>query len=48
MIIPKARVSRDLGLHLNVLSLKNERVHRSRYRTRDEARFDILDYIKRF
>jgi putative transposase len=29
-------------------SLKSERVHRSRYRTRDEARSDIFDYIKRF
>ena len=29
-------------------SLKSERVHRSRYRTRDEARSDIFDYIERF
>jgi putative transposase len=29
-------------------SLKSERVHRSRYRTRDEARADIFDYIERF
>lgn len=31
-----------------LLSLKSERVHRSRYRTRDEARADIFDYIERF
>jgi putative transposase len=29
-------------------SMKSERVHRSRYRTRDEARSDIFDYIERF
>ena len=29
-------------------SLKSERVHRSRYRMRDEARSDIFDYIERF
>jgi putative transposase len=29
-------------------SFKSERVHRSRYRTRDEARSDIFDYIERF
>jgi putative transposase len=29
-------------------SLKSERVHRSRYRTRDEARADIFDYVERF
>jgi len=28
-------------------SLKSERVHRSRYRTRDEARADIFNYIER-
>jgi len=26
--------------------MKSERVHRSRYRTRDEARSDIFDYIE--
>ena len=29
-------------------SLKTERVHRRRYRTRDEARADLFDYIERF
>jgi putative transposase len=29
-------------------SLKTERVHRCRYRTRDEARADVFDYIERF
>jgi putative transposase len=29
-------------------SLKSERVHRSRYRTRDEARADIFNYIECF
>jgi putative transposase len=29
-------------------SLKSERVNRHRYRTRDEARSDIFDYIERF
>jgi len=29
-------------------TLKTERVHRRRYRTRDEARPDIFDYIERF
>ncbi len=29
-------------------TLKIERVYRSRYRTRDEARADIFDYIERF
>jgi putative transposase len=29
-------------------SMKSERVHRSRYRTRDDARSDIFDYIERF
>jgi len=29
-------------------SMKSERVHRCRYRTRDEARSDIFDYIERF
>ncbi len=29
-------------------SMKSERVYRSRYRTRDEARSDIFDYIERF
>ncbi len=29
-------------------TLKRERVNRSRYRTRDEARADIFDYIERF
>lgn len=28
--------------------LKNERVYRRRYRTRDDARADIFDYIERF
>ncbi|WP_139173244.1 IS3 family transposase, partial [Marinobacter mobilis] len=28
--------------------LKRERVHRRRYRTLDEARADIFDYIERF
>ena len=28
--------------------LKRERVNRRRYRTRDEARADIFDYIERF
>ena len=29
-------------------SLKVERVDRKRYRTRDEARADVFDYIERF
>ena len=29
-------------------SLKIERVHRKRYRTRDEARADLFDYVERF
>ena len=29
-------------------SLKRERVHRVRYRTRDQARADIFDYIEVF
>jgi putative transposase len=29
-------------------TLKLERVHRQRYKTRDEARADIFDYIERF
>jgi putative transposase len=29
-------------------SMKSERVNRNRYRTRDEARSDIFDYIERF
>jgi putative transposase len=29
-------------------TLKIERVFRSRYKTRDEARADIFDYIERF
>ena len=29
-------------------SMKSERVNRHRYRTRDEARSDIFDYIERF
>ncbi len=29
-------------------TLKIERVHRQRYRTRDQARADIFDYIERF
>ena len=29
-------------------SLKNERVHGSRYRTRDEARADVFDYVEIF
>ena len=29
-------------------SLKNERVHGSRYETRDEARSDLFDYIEVF
>jgi putative transposase len=29
-------------------SLKMERVHRHRYKTRDEARADVFDYIERF
>ena len=29
-------------------SLKMERVHRRRYKTRDEARADVFDYIERF
>ena len=28
--------------------LKRERVHHRRYRTRDEARADLLDYLERF
>ena len=28
--------------------LKRERVNRVRYRTRDEARSDVFDYIERF
>ena len=28
--------------------LKRERVHPRRYRTRDEARADLLDYLERF
>ena len=29
-------------------TLKTERVHRRRYRTRDEARADVFDYVERF
>ena len=29
-------------------SLKLERVRRRRYRTRDEARADLFDYVERF
>jgi transposase InsO family protein len=29
-------------------TLKEERVNRTRYRTRDEARADVFDYIERF
>ena len=29
-------------------SLKKERVHRKEYRTRDEAKADVFDYIERF
>ncbi len=29
-------------------TMKMERVHRKRYRTRDEARADVFDYIERF
>jgi len=29
-------------------SLKNERVHGSRYETRDEARADLFDYVEVF
>lgn len=29
-------------------SLKTERTHRQHYRTRDEARADVFDYIERF
>ena len=29
-------------------SLKLERVRRHRYRTRDEARADLFDYVERF
>lgn len=28
--------------------LKRERVHRTCYRTRDEARADLFDYLERF
>src|SRR3546814_7024054 len=29
-------------------TMKIERVHRKRYKTRDEARADVFDYIERF
>ncbi|MBZ2170271.1 IS3 family transposase [Marinobacter sp. F4216] len=29
-------------------TLKRERVHHQRYRTRNEARADVFDYIERF
>ncbi len=30
------------------LALKTERINRRQYRTRDEARMDVFDYIERF
>ncbi len=29
-------------------TLKTERIHKTRYRARDEARADIFDYIEQF
>jgi putative transposase len=46
------QASQDLGVHAAMesffSSLKTERTGRKTYRTRDEAKADVFDYIERF
>jgi putative transposase len=41
-------VSDNAAMESFFLSLKTERAGRKTYRTRDEARADVFDYIERF
>ena len=45
---PQGRLWDNAAMESFFSSLKHERVSRRRYRTRDEARADLFDYIERF
>ena len=43
-----AAIAACLAMEAFFATLKQERTNRTRYRTRDEARADVFDYIERF